>query len=118
MIRNQSGEYVIFDLDDASGDYPSMDVAYMSDDTSFNQFHESMYSKTMNLYERFYSGYSKVRVLSDRECNSIFDFIAVRHFQIISRIVRCQGLQSLDEKDCYEQYCWLMKWQELCIKQH
>ncbi len=48
----------------------------------------------------------------------IFDFIAVRHFQIISRIVRCHGLQSLDEKDCYEQYYWLMKWREFCIKQH
>lgn|GEM_PF-640398 len=116
MIRNQRGEYVIFDFDDASGDYPSMDVAYMSDDTNFNQFNESMYSKTMGLYERFYSGYSKIRVLSDRECNSIFDFIAVRHFQIISRIVRCQGLQSLDEKGCYEQYGWLMKWRELCKK--
>lgn len=116
MIKNQSGEYVIFDFDDASGDYPSMDVAYMSDNTNFNQFHESMYDKTMHLYEDFYSGYSKIRELSDREYNSIFDFIAVRHFQIISRIVRCQGLQSLDEKDCYEQYDWLMKWRELCTK--
>lgn len=116
MIRNEKGEYVIFDFDDASGDCPSMDVAYMSDDTNFNKFHESMYDKTMRLFERFYSGYSKICVLSDIECNSIFDFIAVRHFQIISRIVRCQGLQSLDDKDCQEQYEWLMKWRELCSK--
>ncbi|GKX67663.1 phosphotransferase enzyme family protein [Inconstantimicrobium mannanitabidum] len=116
MLRNQRGEYVLFDFDDASGDYPSMDVAYMSDDTNFNQFQESMYDKTMHLYESFYSGYSKIRPLSNMEYNSIFDFIAVRHFQIISRIVRCQGLQSLDEKDCYEQYTWLMNWRELCIK--
>ena len=116
MIKNQTGEYVIFDFDDASGDYPSMDVAYMSDDTNFNKFQESMYSKSIRLFERFYSGYSKTRILSDRECNSIFDFIAVRHFQIISRIVRCQGLQNLDENDWREQYDWLMKWRELCIK--
>jgi Ser/Thr protein kinase RdoA (MazF antagonist) len=116
MLRNQKGEYVIFDFDDASGDYPSMDVAYMSDDTNFNQFHESMYDKTMHLYESFYLGYNKIRTLSDKEYNSIFDFIAVRHFQIISRIVRCQGLHSLDEEGCYEQYDWLMKWRELCIK--
>lgn len=117
MIRNQSGEYVLLDFDDASGDYPSMDVAYMSDDTNFNHFHESMYDKTMRLYERFYTGYSKVRTLSDNEFQAVFDFIAIRHFQIISRIVRCQGLQSISKKICEEQYGWLVNWQELCVKE-
>ncbi|MCL6602182.1 MAG: phosphotransferase [Paenibacillus sp.] len=116
MIRSQSGEYVLFDFDDSSGDYPSMDVAYMCDDTNFNHLHESMYDKTMRLYERFSSGYSKVRTLSDNESFAIFDFIAIRHFQIISRIVRCQGLQSVSKEFFDEQYDWLMKWQKLCIK--
>ncbi|HBS44871.1 MAG TPA: hypothetical protein DEA91_11140 [Paenibacillus sp.] len=116
MIRNQSGEYVLLDFDDASGDYPSMDVAYMSDDTNFNHFHESMYDQTMRLCERFYSGYSKVRVLSNNEINAVLDFIAIRHFQIISRIVRSQGLQCVSKEFCDEQYVWLMKWQELCAK--
>lgn len=116
MIRNQYGEYVLFDFDDASGDYPSMDVAYMSDDTNFNHLHESMYDTTMRLYERFYSSYSKIRTLSDLEFKAIFDFIAIRHFQIISRIVRCQGLQSISKEFCKEQHGWLMKWRELCIK--
>lgn len=116
MIRNQSGEYVLLDFDDASGDYPSMDVAYMSDDTNFNHFHESMYDQTMHLCERFYSGYSKVSVLSNNEIHAILDFIAIRHFQIISRIVRCQGMQSVSKEFCDEQYVWLMKWQELCAK--
>jgi Ser/Thr protein kinase RdoA (MazF antagonist) len=116
IIRNQSGEYVLLDFDDASGDYPSMDVAYMSDDTNFNHFHESMYDQTMHLCERFYSGYSKVSVLSNNEIHAILDFIAIRHFQIISRIVRCQGMQSVSKEFCDEQYVWLMKWQELCAK--
>jgi Ser/Thr protein kinase RdoA (MazF antagonist) len=116
MIRNQSGEYVLFDFDDASGDYPSMDVAYMSDGTHFNQFDESMYDRTLLQYESLYSGYGKKRTLSDNEFYAVFDFIAVRHFQIISRIVRCQGLQSISNEFCDEQYGWLMKWQELCMK--
>jgi len=115
MIKNKSGEYVLFDFDDASGDYPSMDVAYMSDDTNFNHFHETMYDKTMRLYERFYSGYSKIRTLSIKEFHAVFDFIAIRHFQIISRIVRSQGLQCVSEQFCDEQYDWLMRWKELCI---
>ncbi|WP_438496895.1 phosphotransferase enzyme family protein [Paenibacillus sp. IHBB 3054] len=116
MIRNQSGEYVLFDFDDASGDYPGMDAAYMSDDTHFNQFHELMYDHTLALYERFYSGYSKVRTLSSSEFHAIFDFIAVRHFQIVSRIVRCQGLQSICIEFCEEQHDWLMRWREQCME--
>lgn len=116
MMRNQCGDYVLFDFDDASGDYPSMDVAYMCDDTHFNHFHESMYDQTMRLYERFYSGYSKIRTLSDNEHHAIFDFIAIRHFQIISRIVLCQGLQSISTAFCDEQFHWLIKWREVCAK--
>ena len=116
MIKNSRGDYVLLDFDEASGDYPSMDVAYMSDDTNFNRFYESMYDKSMRLYDRFYSGYSKVRSLSDNEFHAVFDFIAIRHFQIISRIVRCQGLQSISKEFCEEQYGWLTKWKELCIK--
>jgi Ser/Thr protein kinase RdoA (MazF antagonist) len=116
MIKNNRGEYVLLDFDEASGDYPSMDVAYMSDDTNFNQLHISMYDKSMRLYERFYSGYSKVRSMSDNEFKSVFDFIAIRHFQIISRIVRCQGLQCISKKFCEEQYGWLTQWKDLCLK--
>lgn len=116
MIRNEHGEYVLFDFDDASGDYPSMDVAYMCDDTHFNEYHESMYDQTLRLYERFYKGYSKIRTLSDQEILAIFDFIAIRHFQIISRIVQCQGLQCISKEFYDQQYHWLMKWQEVCIK--
>ncbi|MNV65150.1 hypothetical protein D3C71_1578280 [compost metagenome] len=88
----------------------------MCDDTHFNEFHESMYDQTLRLYERFYNGYSKIRTLSDRELLAIFDFIAIRHFQIISRIVHCQGLQCISKEFCDQQYHWLMKWQEVCIK--
>lgn len=115
MIRNQSGEYVLFDFDDASGDYPAMDVAYMCDDTNFNNLHESMYDQTMRLYDRFYSGYSTIHSISNNEFNAIGDFIAIRHFQIISRIVKCQGLQSISREFCNEQYHWLKNWREVCV---
>lgn len=116
MIRDRSGKYVLFDFDDASGGYPVMDVAYMSDDTHFNQLQESMVEQTLRKFERFYSGYRKVRALSDNEFRAIFDFIAVRHYQILSRIVRCQGLQSVSREFCAEQHRWLMNWRELCLK--
>ncbi|WP_342420560.1 phosphotransferase [Paenibacillus sp. FSL E2-0178] len=35
MLRDSRGQYVLMDFDDASGDYPAMDVAYMSDNTHY-----------------------------------------------------------------------------------
>ena len=116
MLRNANGDYVLFDWDDASGDYPAMDVAYLADDTHFNQFQEGMYERTLRLFERFYSGYSRTRTLGADECRAVFDFIAVRHYQIIARIVRCQGLSSISMDFCSEQHDWLMRWQELCLR--
>ena len=102
------------DFYDASGDWPSMDVAYMCDDTHFNIFDNSMYEKTIRQYERFYSGYSKVRTINTDEFSAIFDFIAVRHYQIVSRIIRCQGPQSMSKETFEEQHDWLMKWRDQC----
>lgn len=113
MIK-RDGSYILLDFDDASGDYPSMDVAYLSDATHFNQFHASLYDATMRQFERFYRGYSKVRSLNDRECRAVPDWIAVRHFQITARIVGCQGLGSVSLRFFEEQHRWLMDWRELC----
>jgi Ser/Thr protein kinase RdoA (MazF antagonist) len=116
MLRSKTGNYVLFDFDDASGDYPLMDVAYLSDDTNFNVFDEKALIKTKHMFEEFYNGYSKERTLSIAEMNAISDFIAIRHYQIIARIVRCQSLQSLDEYFMNEQYEWLLSWKNLCEK--
>ncbi len=45
------------DFDDASGDYPSMDVAYMSDATHFNIFTKGMYNQVLKQFSTFYEGY-------------------------------------------------------------
>lgn len=116
MLRNRDGDYVLLDFDDASGDYPIMDVAYMSDAAHFNRFEDSHYDETLRLLERFYSGYGKVRTISDDEFHAVFDFIAVRHYQIVSRIVACQGLQCVSKDFFDEQHDWLTRWRELCLK--
>lgn len=118
MIKTKNDKYVLFDFDDASGDYPIMDVAYMSNDTNFNRFYDDGYEKTMRMFERFYKGYCKERTLSDFEIKSIFDFIAVQHFQIVSRIVSCQGLQEVSAEFFDEQYGWLLNWGNLCERKN
>ncbi|MDF2936470.1 MAG: hypothetical protein K0Q90_1843 [Paenibacillaceae bacterium] len=115
MIK-RNGKYVLLDFDDASGDYPSMDVAYLSDATHFNHFHASMYDATMKQFECFYRGYSRVCSLTDEECGAVPDWIAVRHYQITARIVGCQGLGSVSLRFFEEQHRWQMRWRELCAQ--
>lgn len=117
MIK-RDGKYVLLDFDDASGDYPGMDAAYLSDATHFNQFHTSLYDATMRQFERFYKGYSRVRILSDRECGALSDWIAVRHYQITARIVGCQGLGCVSKHFFEEQHRWLMGWRKLCDRRN
>lgn len=119
MLQTEASEYVLLDFDDASGDFPIMDVAYLSDDTNFNNFSEESYDKTTRLFDRFYKGYIKEQTISAAEINAIYDFVAIRHYQIIARIVRCQGFQSIDQKDMDKQYEWLLHWKNLCeMKRH
>jgi Ser/Thr protein kinase RdoA (MazF antagonist) len=115
MIK-QNGKYVLLDFDDASGDYPGMDAAYLSDATHFNQFQASLYEATLRQFERFYRGYGRLRILNDRECGAVSDWIAVRHYQITARIVGCQGLRSVSLRFFEEQHRWLMDWRELCVR--
>lgn len=117
MLRQgSSGNYVLFDFDDASGDYPMMDIAYMSDDTHFNVFDEGAYDATLRKFGRFYQGYAEQRTVQEAEIQAITDFVAVRHYQIIARIVGCKGLQEISHGFLDEQYVWLMNWNNLCEK--
>ncbi|MNN84846.1 hypothetical protein D3C81_2020540 [compost metagenome] len=47
---------------------------------------------------------------------AVFDFVAVRHYQIIARIVGCKGLQEISRTFLEEQYIWLMNWNGICEK--
>lgn len=115
MIK-QDGKYILLDFDDASGDYPCMDAAYLSDATHFNHLQAPMYDTTMRQFEHFYRGYSRVCNLSDEEVYAIADFIALRHYQIVARIVGCQGLGCVSNPFFEEQHRWLMDWRELCSR--
>ena len=71
MLQTEAGKYVLIDFDDASGDFPIMDVAYLCDYTSFNYFSDDAYDKTSRLFDRFYNGYIIERTISAVEINSI-----------------------------------------------
>ena len=116
MLKTESGEYVLFDFDVASRAYPVIDVATLSDCTDFNDLNSVDYDRTMRRFTEFYGGYNQVSTISDDEIDTIVDFIAIRHYEIISTIVSCQGLQGLSKGFMDEQYEWLLQWKDTCEK--
>lgn len=58
-------------------------------------------------------GYEEYFKLYKEEEKAVFDFIALRHFDIQATIIECQGLDCVDENFLNEQYLWLEKWIEI-----
>ena len=114
MLQAGTGTYVLFDFDEASGDYPIVDVAYLSDNTDLNRFDDRAYDSTMRMFERFYRGYSRQRSVGDAEVRAVFDIVAIRHYTILGRIILRQGSQDISREFLDEQYEWLLNWRNLC----
>ena len=116
IIRNLENEYIFYDYDDMSGEWPIMDVSYLSDRTHFNNYSDSMFQNVEKQFEKVYAGYGKIISIGEKEYKGIFDFVAVRHYQILARIIKCQGLDCISMETCNEQHDWLMRWNNLCQK--
>lgn len=114
MRRSAPGRYVLFDFDIASRTHPLIDIATLCDGSDFNRLDASAYDRTRQIFEYFYQGYCRVRAISDAEIAAIFDFIPVRHYEIIATITQCQGIAELSRAFLDEQYDWLMRWRDLC----
>ena len=115
MLRTGGNEYVLFDFDVAACAHNIIDVATLSDASNFNVFSDDAYDSTRRRLERFYQGYRRERSLTDAELAGVFDFIPVRHLEIIATIVECQG-GGLSNDLMDEQHGWLMNWRRLCLK--
>jgi Ser/Thr protein kinase RdoA (MazF antagonist) len=114
MLQCEPGKYILFDFDAAARSFAVIDVATICDASNFNHFDEGAYNLTLRRFERFYAGYNQECTLSDGEINAIFDFIPIRHCELIATITECQGLTSLSTTFLDEQYDWLLRWRELC----
>ncbi len=116
MLQTESGRYVLFDFDVASYAYPVIDVATLCDSSNYFHLDPLAYDNTLKRFERFYKGYSMECTISDAEIDAIFDFIAIRHYEIQPTIVKCQGLQCISSEFLDKQLEWLFKWKNLCEK--
>lgn len=67
-------------------------------------------------FQGFYRGYRRHASLSAEEISYLHHAVALRHFAIQPRIVRCQGGQCMDAAAFNQQHAWLMRRQEQCAR--
>lgn len=119
MIQNSS-EIILYDFDACGIAHPLYDIATLCDGTDYfnlaNENFETGIIRTNKNIDTFLKGYNKYYSINDAEIRNIFDYIAIRHFDIQATIIECQGLDCIDETFLNNQYSWLTKWEDACSK--
>lgn len=113
MILNSKGQYVLFDFDAAANAFPVYDIAVICDMTDYFKLSEQGYAETSRMLKRFLKGYYEFNSVNEAEIRSIYDFIAIRHFEVQATIIENLGLTCIDEQFIDDQLEWLMKWDKL-----
>lgn len=113
MLKDDDGQYWFFDFDAACYSHPTVDIAIMSDDTDYFRFQQEDFDKTTRKLDRFLLSYEKTRkiTISDYDVKSVYDFIAIRHYDIQATITECQGYSISNLEN---QHRWLMSWRDWC----
>jgi len=111
----KNGKYILFDFDTLSYTFPIIDIATLCDTTNFNNLKEKDFDKIMSRFQNFYKGYTVERTIEDTDIKNIFNFIPIRHFELIATITINQK-SNLKKAFLDQQYEWIMKWKRLCDK--
>lgn len=114
MLQTKLNGYILFDFDISSCAYSIIDIATLCNGTNFFKYDKSTYDSTKGLFERFYQGYCKKRIISNIEITAIFNFIAIRHYELIATLTNIRGLGCLSHSYLDEQFQWLIGGRNLC----
>jgi len=113
MLLNSAGEYVLFDFDAAAIAFSVYDITVICDMTDYFTLSDQKYSETARMVERFLKGYQEYSRISEEEIRHIYDFIAIRHYEVQATIIENLGLQCVDKDFIDSQFDWLMRWDKL-----
>jgi Ser/Thr protein kinase RdoA (MazF antagonist) len=118
LLRNDKIHF--FDFDACGMSHPLYDIATICDGTDYFDLSDRNFeygmSKTKENLEIYLRGYNNYYCLKESEKRAVFDYIAIRHYDIQATIIECQGLNCVDKEFLNNQYNWLMRWEETCNK--
>ena len=86
------------------------DVMVTCDVTDYFRLKPEDVSLTKEVYQKFLSGYSEYRALSQEEILSFPYWVAIRHFQLQATILEIYGIDCINEGFIDGQLYWLKEW--------
>jgi Ser/Thr protein kinase RdoA (MazF antagonist) len=117
MIMNNN-KIILIDFDACGIAHPIYDIATLCDETDYfnlsDRYFENGIIKTKENVDEFLHGYNRYYNLNKNEIRALYDYIALRHYDIQATIIDCQGLNCVDHDFLDEQYKWLIKWEAAC----
>lgn len=119
MLMKKNKLY-LFDFDACGIGYPLYDIATLCDETDYfslsdTNFENGIIKLKENVAE-FLLGCSQYDNLNKMEIRALYDYIALRHYDIQATIIDCRGLNCVDHAFLDNQYRWLVKWEDACAK--
>lgn len=114
MILTRDGKYGLFDFDASAIGFSVYDIAVICDMTNYFSLSEQSFYETSHILECFIEGYKECNSISKEELHSIYDFIAIRHFEVQATIIDNLGHSCVNFNFIDEQLKWLMNWVRLC----
>lgn len=110
LLITPENKIYILDFDTSCYAPRMFDIMVMCDTTNYFKFDPKGIEYATLIFKQFMEGYSRFIELSDKEINSFYDFIAIRHYQLQATILEIFGLDCVDKQFIDEQLCWLQNW--------
>lgn len=112
LLKTEGNKIYMLDFDTACFAPQLFDIAVMCDTTDYfnfdkREFHRT--TETLNQFMKLYCKYNKLNF----HIKQIYEFIALRHFQLQATIVEIYGLDCIDEEFVDKQLNWIKQWRNM-----
>ena len=116
LRRAKTGSLVLFDFDQSGYAFPSYDMAVLCNRSDYFHFDAGAYDRITDAVRRFAAAYRKQSPLTEAEVASVYDFVAIHHYQCQAAVIEKFGLRDFNSAFFDAQREWLDAWRALCEK--
>jgi Ser/Thr protein kinase RdoA (MazF antagonist) len=110
VLVNKEEQYIMVDFDTVNWSFSCYDIAVMCNATDYFNYESEQLKQTLDNYINFLKGYCQHIDLSEKEIDSIYDFIGLYHFQLQATIIETYGIDCIDHKFLNKQLSWIKEY--------
>ena len=87
---------MLFDFDQSGLAFPAYDMAVLCNRTDYFRFDAGAYDRVTDAVRRFAAAYRKQSPLTEAEVASVYDFVAIHHYQCQAAVIEKFGLDDFN----------------------